>query len=104
MIQLNILHLYKDYFPVVGGMENHIKWLAEAQAAAGHRVGVLVTSLDRRSSVRWENGVRVIRAARLANIASTPLSLAFPWLLRRERPDVAHLHFPYPLGEVSNYL
>ena len=33
----------------------------------------LVTSLDRRTSVRWENGVRVIRAARLANIASTPL-------------------------------
>ena len=53
---MNILHLYKDYFPVLGGMENHIRWLAEAQAAAGHRVGVLVTSLDRRSSVRWENG------------------------------------------------
>lgn len=54
MISLNILHLYKDYYPVLGGMENHIKWLAEAQAAAGHQVAVLVTSLDRRTSVRWE--------------------------------------------------
>ena len=104
MISLNILHLYKDYYPVLGGMENHIKWLAEVQAAAGHQVAVLVTSLDRRTSVRWENGVRVIRAGRLASVASTPLSLVFPWLLRRERPDIAHLHFPYPLGEVSNYL
>ena len=104
MISLNILHLYKDYYPVLGGMENHIKWLAEAQAAAGHQVSVLVTSLDRRTSVHWENGVRVIRAGRLASVASTPLSLVFPWLLRRERPDIAHLHFPYPLGEVSNYL
>ena len=101
---MNILHLYKDYFPVLGGMENHIKWLAEAQAAAGHQVSVLVTSLDRRSSVRQENGVRVIRAGRLATVASTPLSLAFPWLLRRERPDIAHLHFPYPLAEVSQAL
>lgn len=101
---MNILHLYKDYFPILGGMENHIKWLAEAQAADGHQVTVLVTSLDRRTSVRSENGVRVIRAARLAHVASTPLSLAFPWLLRREQPAIAHLHFPYPLAEVSNYL
>ncbi len=101
---LTILHLYKDYHPVLGGMENHIKWLAEAQAAAGHRVSVLVASLDRRSSERMENGVRVVRAARLANLASTPLSLAYPWFVRRERPDIAHLHFPYPLAEVSHHL
>ncbi len=25
-----ILHVYKDYYPVLGGMENHIKMLAEA--------------------------------------------------------------------------
>jgi hypothetical protein len=35
---MNILHIYKDYHPVLGGIENHIKVLAEAQAAAGHPV------------------------------------------------------------------
>jgi hypothetical protein len=39
---MNILHLYKDYCAVLGGIENHIKVLAEAQAAAGHRATVLV--------------------------------------------------------------
>ncbi|MBC8449719.1 MAG: glycosyltransferase [Chloroflexi bacterium] len=101
---MNILHVYKDYHPVLGGIENHIKWLAEAQAERGHEVTVLVTSLDRHSSECFENGVRVIRAARLAHVASTPLSLSFPRLLRSQRPDIAHLHFPYPVGELSQWL
>ena len=37
-------------------------------------------------------------------MASTPLSLTLPWLLARQRPDVVHLHFPYPVGEVSQWL
>ena len=48
--------------------------------------------------------MRVIRAGRLATVASTPLSLALPWQLLREQPDVVHLHFPYPVGEVSQWL
>lgn len=101
---MKILHIYKDYFPVLGGMENHIHWLAEAQAAAGHDVTVLVTHPENRTTDDVENGVRVIRAARLATVASTPLSLALPRLLHSQRPDIAHLHFPYPPGEMSQWL
>jgi glycosyltransferase involved in cell wall biosynthesis len=100
---MNILHLYKDYFPVQGGIENHIKLLAEAQAARGNQVSVLVTSRDRRTHVETINGVRVIFAARLATISSAPISLAMFALLRREQSDIVHLHFPYPWGEVANY-
>ncbi|MBI5650020.1 MAG: glycosyltransferase, partial [Chloroflexi bacterium] len=100
---MNILHIYKDYFPVVGGMENHIKLLAEAQAARGHNVSVLVTSHDHRTHIETVNGVRVIFAARLATISSAPISIALPQLLARERPDIAHLHFPYPLGEAAQF-
>ena len=35
---MRILHIYKDYHPVRGGIENHVRVLAEAQAAAGHDV------------------------------------------------------------------
>ena len=48
--------------------------------------------------------MRVIRAGRLATVASTPLSLALPWQLLHQRPDVVHLHFPYPVGEVCQWL
>ncbi len=98
---MNILHLYKDYYPVLGGIENHVRQLAEAQAAAGHTVSVLVTSPDRRTHIEQRNGVRVIYAARLATVASTPLSVALGLRLRREQPDIAHLHFPYPVGDLA---
>jgi glycosyltransferase involved in cell wall biosynthesis len=101
---MEILHVYKDYAPVVGGIENHVRLLAEAQAAAGHRVTVLVTSPTRFTTEAMLGGVRVIKAARLAHVASTPLSLRLPALLHRERPDITHLHFPYPVGEVSQWL
>ncbi len=102
---MRILHIYKDYHPVFGGIENHLRWLAEAQAARGHDVTVLVTNPEGpTTTVREENGVRVIRAARLTTVASTPMSLSLPRLLRGENPDVVHLQFPYPVGETSQWL
>ena len=101
---MRILHVYKDYYPVLGGIENHVRSLAEGQAAAGHSVTVLVTSLTRRTEEAELNGVRVVKAGRLATVASTPLSLALPLWLRRLPADLAHLHFPYPVGEVSVWL
>jgi glycosyltransferase involved in cell wall biosynthesis len=100
---MKILHIYKDYFPVLGGIENHIKLLAEAQAARGHAVSVLVASRDRHTHIETLNGVRVIFAARLATISSAPISLALFDLIRHETSDVAHLQFPYPPGELANY-
>lgn len=102
--RLKILHVYKDYYPILGGIENHVKTLAEAQARLGHRVTVLVTNPARLAGEETRNGVRVIRAHRLATVVSTPLSVALPLLLRRQRPDITHLHFPYPIGEMSQLL
>ncbi len=102
---MNILHIYKDYHPVMGGIENHLRWLAEAQAARGHQVSVLVTNPSgMETTVREEGGVRVIRAARIATIASTPISFSLPATLFRAKPDIVHLHFPYPIGELSQWL
>lgn len=101
---MKIIHLYKDYFPVLGGIENHIRTLAEAQAAAGHAVTVLVCARTYRTTEDQLNGVRVIRAARLATVASMPLSLVQPWLLARAEADIIHIHSPYPLGEAANWL
>lgn len=102
---VKILHIYKDYPPILGGIENHVKLLAEGQAARGHDVTALVTNpAGLHSEERVENGVRVVRAGRLATVASTPLTLALPWRLLRAQPDIVHLHFPYPVGETSQWL
>jgi rhamnosyl/mannosyltransferase len=102
---MNILHIYKDYPPILGGIENHVQLLAQGQAAAGHNITVLVTNpAGPQTTVSTENGVAVIRASRLATVASTPLSVALPWQLLHQRPDVVHLHYPYPVGEVCQWL
>jgi glycosyltransferase involved in cell wall biosynthesis len=101
---MRILHIYKDYFPVLGGIENHIRILAEAQAARGHDVTVLVANPARHTTMESMHGVRVIKAARWATAASTPISPALFWQTARQKVDVAHLHFPHPPGEVANWL
>jgi glycosyltransferase involved in cell wall biosynthesis len=101
---MRILHIYKDYFPVLGGIENHLRVLAEAGVARGHDVSVLVTSLDRRTRLETMNGVKLIKTARWINVASTPISPAMFWTARQiDRTfDLVHLHFPYPLGEMAH--
>jgi glycosyltransferase involved in cell wall biosynthesis len=101
---MHILHLYKDYYPVLGGIENHIRLLAEAQVRRQHQVTVLVTSRDRRTVEENLNGVRVIKAGRLATVASTPLSPALVGLLQAQQPDIVHLQAPYPVGEIAHWL
>ncbi len=99
---MRILHLYKDYYPVRGGIENHIRLLASLQQRWGCDVTVLVTSQGSRTEEFDDAGVRVIKAGRFATPASTPLSVSFPRWVSRLSADVTHLHFPYPIAELSN--
>ncbi|MFC1466788.1 MAG: glycosyltransferase [Candidatus Brachytrichaceae bacterium NZ_4S206] len=101
---LRIVHIYKDYFPVLGGIENHIRQLAEAQVQHGHQVDVLVTSLNAAGAAETLNGVRVTKAPRHLNVQSAPISFAFPHAVARltAGADIAHLHAPYPIGEACN--
>lgn len=102
---MHILQIYKDYHPIIGGIENHIRDLGEGLIARGHHVTVLATSLDRRTSVeRPRRGLTVIKAARTFYAASTPLSLEMLRRARQQRPDLVHLHFPYPPGDLAAML
>ncbi len=99
---MHILQIYKDYYPVLGGIENHVRDLSEALVAHGHRVTVLATSLDRRTLVEHpQPGLTVIKAARALHLASTPISLEQLRQARRLRADLVHLHFPYPPGDLA---
>ena len=101
---MRILHLYKDYTPVLGGIENHIRVLAEGQARRGHDVTVLAANRGWQTSIETVGGVRVVLAPRLGTIASTPICPSLPRWLSRLEADVTHLHFPHPPGEVAHLL
>jgi len=81
-----------------------LKWVAEAQAELGHDVTVLVASLNRQEQIDMQQGVRVHKVPRLATVASTPITPTLPFAIRRYKPDIAHVHSPYPPGELFNYL
>lgn len=99
---MHILHLYKDYFPILGGIENHLRDLGEGLAARGHQITILVTSLTRQTVIEHPRpGLTIIKAARTFHLASTPFSLDMLRWARRLRADIAHLHFPYPLADLA---
>jgi rhamnosyl/mannosyltransferase len=47
---MRILHVYKAYPPVLGGIELHVRDLAVSLAALGHEVTALVTGPGRHTS------------------------------------------------------
>ncbi len=101
---MHILHIYKDYYPVLGGIENHVRVLAEAGIARGHEVTVLVASLDRHTCREKLNGVQLIKTPRWINVSSAPISPAMFLEARKigREAAIVHLHFPYPLGELAH--
>jgi rhamnosyl/mannosyltransferase len=100
---MRIVHLYKDYFPPVrGGIEQTVSRMARAQAAAGDEVTVLTSAHGaRRGGEERIEGVRVLRCAEWARLASAPLCPGMPGSLARLSADVFHLHYPSPTGEIS---
>lgn len=98
---MNILYVYKDYYPVLGGIENHIKMLAEGLVQRGYEVQVLVTNTGPKTVIEEINGVPVIKAGCPVRISGAPISPAFYAWMHRLQPDIAHLHFPNPPGELG---
>jgi glycosyltransferase involved in cell wall biosynthesis len=101
---MNVLHVYKDYYPpVVGGIEKHINLLANGLANRGVGVEVLVSNTGIRLERKNIEGIPVTKAPQLGRFASAPLDITFPFWLRRlgKRADILHFHFPNPTGEFS---
>lgn len=99
---LKVLFVYKDYFPVLGGIENHIKLLAEGLQEKGVEPVVLVTNTHRKTEKEIICNIPVIKTGRLVNISSAPISPGlYACLARISRgADVIHYHFPYPPAEL----
>ena len=99
---MRVLHVYKDYHPVVGGIEHHVQALAEGLRAQGVDVRVLVTNTSRKTRKGEINGVPVTKVGRFINISSAPISLSFCSELKHlsQDADIVHLHAPYPPAEL----
>jgi glycosyltransferase involved in cell wall biosynthesis len=109
---MRICHLGKFYPPACGGIESHLRTLAQAQAKLGHEVQVIcVNHADRTGQdVTWRNfarthhmeeadeTVKVVRLGRWGSLARLELCPSLFRLLRHlpSSVDLLHLHVPNP--------
>lgn len=101
---MKVLHIGKYFAPYAGGMEHYLRDLMVAQAQQGMDTAALVHQAEpglRTSHERWradEAEFPVTRAAVWARVLFTPVSPTFAWplrrLIRRQQPDILHLHMP----------
>jgi len=91
-----VLHVYQDFYPKRGGIEDHILTLAGAPSAAYHHAVLVAAAgpITRRESV---NGIPVVRAGSWIRYYS-PLCPSMPRWLKRLSPDIVHLHHPCPMA------
>jgi len=103
---MRVTMLSKYYPPHLGGIEFHLRDLAVELASRGHDVRAIVANEGRERVVETLDGVTVTRLPRAFAYASTPVAFGMKTAIvaesaRADAPDVFHLHFPYPWGEVS---
>ena len=98
---MRVVHLFKDYFPpTTGGIEQHMQLLCTGLAHSMD-VAVLVPSHSFHKHTETVNRVEVLRVPEYGRYAAVPFCPTMPGELKRLRPDVVHLHFPNPMGDLS---
>ncbi len=101
-----VLHIGKYFPPHVGGMETYLLNLMRALTALNiipcalvHQSKTSLTSVEESFSANG-SALRVVRAATWCKLLFTPISPGFPLLLhrliKRDQPDLLHLHLPNP--------
>lgn len=98
---MNVIHIFKDYYPpTTGGIEQHMNLLCRRLAGTVN-VTVLAPSRSWRRVEENLDGVRVIRVPEFGRFASVPLCPTAPIELSKAKPDIVHLHFPNPMGDLT---
>ena len=110
---LRILHLGKYYYPFRGGVETHVRSLAQAQASIGHSVTVAcINHCDASGNDVWgdrfrttpgvsemDGEVQIRRIGKVGTIARFDFCPGILKFLKNEcrKFDVLHLHVPNPV-------
>ncbi|TDB37590.1 MAG: glycosyltransferase [Actinobacteria bacterium] len=104
--RMRVTMVNKYYPPHLGGIEYHVRDLANALAARGHGVRAIVANEGPQALTEVIDGVEVTRLGRTFAISSAPVAFGMARALRAEATradpaDVLHLHSPYPWGELE---
>jgi glycosyltransferase involved in cell wall biosynthesis len=91
---VRVAHVVASYHPRIGGVETHVRRIAEACAIAGDKVTILTHAAGTAPATEYRGAVRVIRFQETVRSARYPLSLPlFRYLARHAGEfEVAHVH------------
>ncbi len=93
-MKVRIVHIFHNYYPVLGGMERAVQGLAEAQARLGHEVHVITSAYGAGDRPMEEviNGVHIYRVKALRlHYPDLTIPRSIPVELLR-RADIVHVH------------
>ncbi len=96
----SVLHVGKFYRPHVGGIETHVEALCK-ELRKSMDVRVLVAGDGWRGEKCLIDGVPVTRVQVPISIAGAPICPGMVWHIRKNRPDIIHLHLPNPTGALA---
>ena len=98
---LRVVHIYKAFPPVRGGIEGHIALLTRLLSQRGVFAEVLCSRERGTLPIEERDGVHVRRCTAAFTLASSPLPPMLSWALYQSQAEVVHLHLPWPPGEVA---
>jgi glycosyltransferase involved in cell wall biosynthesis len=96
----SVLHIGKFYRPHLGGIETHVEALCQGLRKSMD-VRVLVASNRRWGEECVIDGVPVTRVHVPISVAGAPICPGMLWHIRKNRPDIIHLHLPNPTGVLA---
>ncbi|MBU0700661.1 glycosyltransferase [bacterium] len=110
--KINVLHINKLYYPWIGGVETHVRDLCENLLSYDNiLIHVLVCNEKKNAVDVIINKVKVKKLANLVDLFfdktllfSSPISLTFPFWLRKMPADILHFHLPNPLAMVAYFV
>jgi glycosyltransferase involved in cell wall biosynthesis len=95
-----VLHIGKFYRPHLGGIETHVESLCQGLRKSMD-VRVLVASNHRYRENSVIDGIPVTRVHVPVTIAGAPICPGMLWHIRKNHPDIIHLHLPNPTGVLA---
>lgn len=101
---MKIAIVNKFYPPVIGGIEYHVRLLAEnlVEFPVVEKVEVIVANdISEWKSEKVNEKLVITRVPNWRTVASTPIAPAFIKYFRTLDADIVHFHFPYPFGDFA---
>lgn len=101
---MRVVHAFRYYYPIIGGMERAVQGLAEAQAQLGHEVHVITSECLVNSGISHEEVINNVRVHRIDAWCRCYPDLIVPKNIPKDilrKADIVHVHYHRSLFSIK---